>query len=314
MNPYRVVFLGTSTFAVPILEALTTSEHELCGVYCQPDRPRGRSGKPQPCPVKEFCLQHGLPVYQPERLRGKEQRQQLAALNSDFLVVASYGQILTQKVLDLPRIAPLNVHASLLPRWRGASPIQQAILHGDPMTGVSIMAMVRELDAGPVLTTASLAIDAHDTATTLTEKLSHLGASLLMDTLANFSEKIPTPQPEEGLLYAGIIQRSDGFLSPTLPAQTLHRALRAYDPWPGVTFQLGDKAFKVLKAHLVSEGHSSATPGSLTPSREGGLLLHCGNDTALSLDLVQLEGKKAVSGRDFLNGWSQPLPSLTQKG
>ncbi len=229
------MFLGTSEFALPALQRLVESEYEIAGVYTQPDRPAGRGRHETPSPVKELALQHGLPVFQPPRMSAPDAVEQLKALRSDVMIAAAYGQILRQSVLDVPPLGVLNIHPSLLPRYRGASPVAAAILAGDEETGVTIMRMVLALDEGPILSQRRLPIDSHDTTGTLTERLSREGAGLLMDTLPAYAGGSLQPQPQDPSLasYVSMVKKEDGLTDWTLPAVEIWRRVRAYNPWPG---------------------------------------------------------------------------------
>jgi len=297
----KIVFMGSPDFALPGLRALA-QDYEVIGVITQPDRASGRGREIKMPPVKTLALELGLPVMQPEKLRAPEAMQQLLAWNPDLIVVAAFGQILKKDVLELPRFGCLNVHASLLPRWRGAAPINAAILHGDEETGVTIMQMDVGLDTGPMLAKRSLRLSADDTAGSVTEALSNLGADLLIETLPEYlsGNIMPQPQPEEGATYAPMLKKEDGRLDFTRGVNELERQVRAFNPWPGAFMDYEGGLLKVHKAH-VEEGVASA----------GQRLVHLdqpavgARDGLLILDEVQPSGKKSMSGKSFLAGARQ---------
>lgn len=232
----RLVFMGSPDFAVPTLRALA-AQYAVVGVVTQPDRPAGRGMTLTPPPVKLVAEELRIPLIQPQKLRQPEAVQQLKDWNPDLIVVSAFGQILRPEVLDLPRQGCINVHASLLPRWRGAAPIQAAILAGDAQAGVTIMKMDPGLDTGPMLSQRAIPIDAEDTGGSLLQKLSHLGGELLLETLPGYisGEIQPQPQPETGSTYAPMLKKEDGLLDFTRPAAELERKIRAFQPWPGTT-------------------------------------------------------------------------------
>jgi methionyl-tRNA formyltransferase len=296
----RVVFMGSPDFALPSFRALTNA-YEVVGVVTQPDRPSGRGRALNSPPVKLLAGELNIPAIQPERLRTPESMEQLSKWNPDLIVVAAFGQILRKDTLDLPRYGCINVHASLLPRWRGAAPINAAILHGDEETGVTIMKMDVGLDTGPMLAQRSIRLTRDDTAGSVTERLSHLGAELLIETLPDYlSGKIrPVPQPEAGATYAPMLKKAEGRLDFTRPAEELERRVRAFKPWPGTFMDFDGALLKVQGAHAVAEA-GDAEVGQRLVYRDqpavgtgGGLLI---------LDEVQPAGKKSMSSTAFLLG------------
>jgi methionyl-tRNA formyltransferase len=299
----RIVFMGSPDFAVPILEAL--SKHcSILGVVTQPDRPAGRGGTLKPPAVKEAALRLGLPVIQPERLRQPETMDQLRAWAPDVIVVAAFGQILRQDVLDLPPFGCVNVHASLLPRGRGAAPIQAAILAGDAETGVTIMKMDSGIDTGPIISQRSIPIAEDETGGSLFEKLSALGADLLLEILPRYlsGEIIPQPQPEEGATYAPMLKKEDGLLDFTLFADELERRVRAMHPWPGAYFEWQGQPLKVHKAHADAILTYVLQPsGTHWVQNDWPAVVAKGN-SILVLDEVQPAGKKPMPGKAFLAG------------
>ncbi len=313
-QPPRIVFMGSPHFAVPVLEALARRFH-VVGVVTQPDRPAGRGNVLTPPPVKVRAQALGLPVFQPERVSRPEAVERLRAWNPDLIVVAAYGQILKPQVLQLPRYGCLNVHASLLPRWRGAAPVAYAIWHGDQETGVTIMLMDEGLDTGPILAQRREPIHPDDTAGTLGQRLAHLGADLLVETIPPYlaGEIQPRPQDESQATYAPRLKREDGRLDFTRPAAELARQVRAFDPWPGTYTWWKGKRLKVLRARALDE----ASPGPGVPLVvEGKPAVGTGKGVLL-LERVQPEGRKAMEGDAFLRGagrdWTSTGP-LTPKG
>ncbi|MCW5878321.1 MAG: methionyl-tRNA formyltransferase [Anaerolineales bacterium] len=294
----RIVFMGSPDFARPSLQRLQ-ADHAVVGVVTQPDRPFGRGRQLAPPPVKELALQLGIPVIQPERLREPAAMQQLQAWAPDVIVVAAFGQILRQAVLDLPPHGCINVHASLLPRWRGASPIQAAILHGDTQTGVTIMRMDAGLDTGPILSQRAIPIQPEDTAGTLSDKLAGLGAELLAETLPGYlaGGVLPQPQPQEGVTVVSLLNKADGELDPTQPAEALARRVRAFQPWPGAYLPWAGGALKVQRARVAV---GAGTPGARLVHQRLPALGTA--DGLLLLEEVHPPGKKPMSGADFLRG------------
>ncbi len=303
MMNWRVVFMGSPEFALPTLQALADHYH-LVGVVTQPDRPAGRGRALTPPPVKELAQSLGLEVIQPRRLKEAEAMEKLHAWQPDVIVVAAFGQILRQEVLDLPRYGCINVHASLLPRWRGAAPIQAAILNGDRETGVTIMRMDAGIDTGPILGQMVEEISPDDTALTLSERLARLGAELLIRVLPEYlrGERRPVAQEESLATYAPMLKKEDGKLDFANPAELLARQVRAYNPWPGAHLEWQGQRLKILQAHPVPfpPGQRPAEAGALT--RCNGLPAIAAANGLLVLDEVQPAGKRPMSGEVFLNG------------
>ncbi|WKZ39847.1 MAG: methionyl-tRNA formyltransferase [Anaerolineales bacterium] len=296
--PINIVFMGSPDFALPSLRALTQHYH-VVGVVTQPDRASGRGRELKPPPVKTLALELGLPIIQPQKLREPEAMAQLQAWKPDLIIVAAFGQILKKDVLDLPRFGCVNVHASLLPRWRGAAPINAAILAGDEETGVTIMQMDVGLDTGPMLAKRSIRLHPDDTAGSVFQALSTLGADLLIETLPDYIDGkiIPQTQPEEGATYAPMLTKEDGRLEFSKPAAELERRVRAMNPWPGAFMELDGAILKVHRAH-VDAGNASAGQRLVVQNQPavgagGGILI---------LEEVQPAGKKPMSGTSFLAG------------
>jgi methionyl-tRNA formyltransferase len=298
----RIVFAGTPEFSVPCLEACRSSGAQVVAVYTQPDRPAGRGRKLTPSPVKEAALAAGIPVEQPETLKTVEAREQLAAYRPDLMVVVAYGLILTRKVLATPRLGCWNVHASLLPRWRGAAPIQRAILAGDAETGVDLMQMEAGLDTGPVLLERRTPISREDTGGTLHDRLSLLGADVLIEGLCclRSGEILPArPQSEEGVVYAHKLEKAEARLDFHRPALALEHQVRAFDPWPVAEGEIAGENVRIWAAHAV-EHETSATPGSVMGARRDGIDIACGNGV-LRVTALQRAGGKRISAADYLN-------------
>lgn len=294
----KVVFMGSPDFSLPSLRALA-EKYDVVGVVTQPDRASGRGRELKAPPVKTLALELGIPVIQPEKLRQPEAMEQLRAWNPDIIIVAAFGQILRKDVLELPRYGCINVHASLLPRWRGAAPINAAILHGDAETGVTIMQMDVGLDTGPMLSKRSIPLTRQDTAGSVFDRLSTLGADLLVETLPDYlSGKLtPSPQPEEGVTYAPMLKKEEGRLDFTHPAEELERRVRAFNPWPGVFMDFDGTLLKVHRARVragdAAVGQRLIDQDQPAIGAGGGLLI---------LEEVQPAGKKAMSGKSFLAG------------
>jgi methionyl-tRNA formyltransferase len=300
----RIVFMGTPEFAVPALQALI-DHHEVVGVVTQPDRPAGRGGEVVASPVKRLAEAEAIPVFQPEKIRRPEAVERLRDwAEVDAYVVAAFGQILPQAVLDIPRYGSINIHASLLPRWRGAAPIHAAIRAGDPETGVTIMKMDAGLDTGPMLSKAVVPIAPDATGQTLHDALSEVGARLLIETLpAYFSGALlPQPQPDDGVTFAPQIEKAEGRIDWTGEAGHIERTVRAFTPWPG-TFTVWDgQTLKILRGAVVNEADKppGASPGTVVAYGEGAAVV-TGRGLFIPLD-VQLAGKKATPIEAFLRG------------
>lgn len=299
----RVIFMGTPDFAVAALDALVEAGHELVAVYSQPPRPGGRRGRElTPTPVHARAQALGLPVRHPLSLRGAEEQAEFAAWGADIAVVAAYGLILPQAVLDAPTHGCLNIHASLLPRWRGAAPIQRAILAGDAETGVDIMRMEAGLDTGAVLAEARTSVGGK-TAGDLTAELAMLGAGLIVRVLANLAAFPEVPQPEDGVTYAKKIDKAEARLDFTRPAEELERQVRAFAPAPGAFFELNGERFKLLAAELVA---GAGAPGT---TLDDALTIACATG-AIRVALIQRAGKPVMESAALLRGL--PIPAGTR--
>jgi methionyl-tRNA formyltransferase len=301
----RVLFFGTSPFAVPALQALhdAAPRHEVIGVVTQPDRPSGRGMKLHFSPVKELALALDYPVHQPERVRRKPFPAEVAALAPDALVVVSFGQIIPQAMLETPRFGGINVHGSLLPRWRGAAPLHHALIAGDAETGVATMQMEPTLDTGPTYLVARTPIGPHDTVATLESRLAAMGAPLLKETLDRLEadDLPPTPQPEEGVTYAPPVTREMGFLDPAEEdAEALERRIRGTLPRPGAFLSIAGRPVKVLEARVLHTG--SGSPGTVTEVRKDGVVIAAAGNSALLLTRVQPENKGPMATADWARG------------
>ena len=293
-----LVYAGTPDFAVPGLLALADAGHEIPLVLTQPDRPAGRGRRERPPPVKRAALDRGLTVLQPERL-DESVRARLAELAPDLMVVAAYGLLLSPAVLDLPRLGCINIHASLLPRWRGAAPIQRAILAGDSETGISIMQMEKGLDTGPVLSRHPVPITAEDTGGSLHDRLAECSGPAVVETVARLArgEVRPEPQPADGVTHAPRLSKAEARLDWSRPAIELERAVRAFQPWPVAFTTWRDQTLRIHGAQLVSE---DGEPGHIVHTDGAGPVVAAG-EGALQLTRVQLPGRRTVSGADFVN-------------
>lgn len=315
----RLILLGSPEFALPTLEALLNSEHDLIAVVTQPDRPSGRGHSLAAPPLKQAALARGLPVLQPENVSGPESLKRLRELEPDILIVAAYGQILRQKLLDLPKRGSLNVHASLLPRWRGASPIATAIRSGDKTTGVTIMEVVRALDAGPIVAHREEPISPFDTTGSLEERLAKAGASLLGVTLTPWAVGAlgESPQDESLVTYAPQLKRQEAQLDWSLPAVELWQQVRAFNPWPGAFTSWNGDEIKIWQAWPLPRGSVDAAPGSvlhpeLLPADSGSSdevpLVQTGNG-CLALISVQQAGRRPAGAHEFARGHQSFLGS-----
>lgn len=298
----RLVFAGTPEFSVPCLEACRASGAEVVAVYTQPDRPAGRGRKLTPSPVKQAALAAGIAVEQPESLKSTDVQQALADYRPDLLVVVAYGLILPRKVLAIPRLGCWNVHASLLPRWRGAAPVQRAILAGDRESGVDLMRMEAGLDTGPVLLERRAPISRDDTGGSLHDRLAMLGAEALADglrrTLAG-EALVATPQPEDGVTYAHKLDKAEAKLDFSRPALELERQVRAFDPWPVAEGEIAGEPLRIWAARAIELDHH-ASPGRVLAAGRDGIDLACGAG-ALRVTAVQRAGGKCIGAVDYLN-------------
>jgi methionyl-tRNA formyltransferase len=298
----KIVFAGTPEFSIPALRVLLDGSHAVAAVYTQPDRPAGRGRKMCASPVKQLAAQNGLPVLQPLTLKDPHAQAELAGFGPDLMVVVAYGLILPRSVLNIPRRGCVNLHASLLPRWRGAAPIQRAILAGDAETGVSLMQMEEGLDTGPVLAMTRCAISPHDTGGALHDRLARLGADLLGMNLESLLEGSleGRPQDERRATYARKIDKSEATLDWFEPAESLRRRVRAFDPWPVAQTAYNGRVLRIWDAVVLSvEGHGHI-PGTVLAAGADGIDVACGEGT-LRVRIVQLPGGRRISAADFIN-------------
>ncbi|SIS87406.1 methionyl-tRNA formyltransferase [Phaeovulum vinaykumarii] len=293
----RVVFMGTPDFSVPVLEALH-AHHEVLAVYCQPPRPAGRGKKDRPSPVQARAEALGLPVRHPRSLKGANEQAGFAALGADLAVVVAYGLILPQAVLDAPARGCLNIHASLLPRWRGAAPIHRAIMAGDTETGVCIMQMEAGLDTGPVLLRRAIPIHDRETTAELHDRLSDLGAAAILEALERLEDLEPAPQPEAGVCYAHKIDKAEARVDFTRPAAEVARHINGLSPFPGAWVEVAGERLKLLRAGVVD---GQGAPGTVL----SGLRIACGSGAVEVLE-AQREGKRPMQAQDLLRGLVLP--------
>jgi len=309
----NLVFAGTPDFAVPALKALLDAGHTILAVYTQPDRPAGRGRKLGMSAVKEFALEHGLRVQQPVTLKSGSEAETLRAFKPDALIVIAYGLILPKPILSIPRYGCINVHASLLPRWRGAAPIQRAIEAGDIKTGVTIMQMDACLDTGAMLALAEIPIGADDNAATLHDRLADLGGGLLVNTLEQLARGAITPQAQDNAhaTYAAKLKKEEARLEWNADATLLARRIRAFNPWPVAHTTLDGQTLRLWRAHAETGATAAQPPGTVLSADADGVCVQCATGV-LHITRLQLEGGKVLDARDFLNG--RPLPAGTRLG
>ncbi|MGC6390077.1 methionyl-tRNA formyltransferase [Ewingella sp. S1.OA.A_B6] len=297
----RIIFAGTPDFAARHLDALLTSGHQVVGVFTQPDRPAGRGNKLTSSPVKMLAATHDIPVFQPKSLRPAESQQLVAELDADIMVVVAYGLILPQTVLDMPKLGCINVHGSLLPRWRGAAPIQRALWAGDSHTGITIMQMDIGLDTGDMLHKIECVIEPKDTSANLYNKLAELGPVGMLTTLEQLASGTAHAEVQDETLvtYAEKLSKEEARLDWSLPATQLERCIRAFNPWPMSYFLIGDQPVKVWHATVLVQ-QSRALPGTLISATKNGIQVAT-SDGILNISQLQPAGKKAMSAQDILN-------------
>ncbi|HTN34477.1 MAG TPA: methionyl-tRNA formyltransferase [Marinobacter sp.] len=303
----RLIFAGTPDFAAVALKALLGTRHTLVGVYSQPDRPAGRGRKLIPSPVKQVALDAGIPVFQPESLRTEEAQKDLASLNADVMIVAAYGLILPKSVLSLPVHGCLNIHASLLPRWRGAAPIHRAIAAGDRETGITIMQMDEGLDTGAMLLKVSTPVKADDTGGSLHDRLAVMGGDAIVEALELLEKGKLTPvaQNDELACYAHKLSKEEGHINWASEAKTIERMIRAFNPWPGTYADFDQQRIRIHQAVVLAED-SNRSPGTVIRREREGIDIACGTGT-LRITQLQLPGSRAQSANDLINGGKQLL-------
>ena len=299
----RILFMGTPDFAVASLSALLAAGHEVCGVFTKPDKPKNRGMKLQASPVKEFALAHDIPVFQPVKMRDGEAMGYIRDLDPALIVVAAYGRILPDDILDYPAHGCINVHSSLLPRYRGAAPINWAILNGDRTTGVTIMHMAAELDAGDIILQGETDIGPDETAPELFDRLAALGGALLVEAVGQIErgEAARTPQTASEVTYAPMLGRELSPMDWTKPAQTLHDQVRGLLPWPCATAEFGGVRCKVFST-AVLDGTTDLKPGTVAEAGKDGIVMACGGGSLLRVRELQPDGKKRMAAADFLRG------------
>lgn len=308
-KPLNIIFAGTPDFAAKHLAALINSEHNVVAVYCPPDKPAGRGKKLTTCATKLLALEHGITVEQPNNFKAESDQHQLASYNADVMVVVAYGLLLPEVILNAPRLGCINVHGSILPKWRGAAPIQRALEAGDPQTGVTIMQMDKGLDTGAMILKATCDITSTDTSTSLYEKLAELGPIALIDTLALMGEEKHQAQPQDNNLatYAAKLDKNEAECHWQLSASELDRKIRAYIPWPVAQFTFNENKNGKIEQHRIRiwqasivDNNCNAEPGVIIQADKHGLVVAAG-EQALQLEVIQIPGKKAMPVADILN-------------
>lgn len=303
----KILFMGTPDFAVPSLEALVAAGHQVVGVFSQPDKPKNRGMKLLSTPVKVCAQAHDIPVFQPTKLRDGTALETIRQLAPDLIVVAAYGRILPQEILDAPPLGCINVHSSLLPKYRGSAPIHWAILNGDQETGVTIMHMALALDAGDIIAQKTTPIDPDETVETLHDRLAQLGAELLVETVARIADGTATrmPQEESQVTLAPMLSRALSPMDWTRPARALHDQVRGLIPWPAAVTELNGTRCKIFATTVLQETTGKA-PGSILAADKKGLKVACGEGTVLQIDQLQADGGKRMAAADYLRG--HPIP------
>lgn len=310
----RIVFMGTPDFSVPTLEALVASEHEVVGVVTQPDKPKGRGKEIHMSPVKECALQHNIPVYQPVRARDEAFVDEMRALNPDVMVVIAFGQILPKSLLELPKYGCVNIHASLLPKYRGAAPIQWAVINGDEETGITTMMMDVEMDTGDMLEKTVVKLDTEETGGSLFDRLSLLGGDLILSTLSKLEkgEITPVPQDHEKATYVKKISKSMGDIDWTMDAVSIERLVRGLNPWPSAFTRWNGKMLKIWEAKVLPDPDVKLPCGSVISASDEGLKIQTGAGV-LCVTSLQLEGKKRMDTAAFLRGYQVAAGSMMER-
>ena len=308
-----IVYMGTPEFAVPPLKKIIEAGYEVAAVFTQPDKPKGRSGKPSPSPVKEAALEAGLTIYQPERLRDEENVKLLQDINPDMIVVAAYGQILPESILNIPKYGCINIHASLLPKYRGAAPIERSILDGETVTGVTTMYMAKGLDTGDIIEQVSTDIDRNDTGASLRERLSHMGAELIISTMKKLEDGTAerTVQDDSKSNYAKMLSKEMGIIDFNKSSDEIERQIRALNPWPMSYTKIAGKTAKIYLADSISSEELASdfpetaasvhSPGEIIVVTRKSFVIACG-EGALRIRRLQPEGKKEMDAASYLNG------------
>ena len=302
-GPLRIVFFGTPEFAVPTLRHLIDSHHTVAGVVTQPDRPRGRGQKVSDAPVKTFALQHAIPLFQPERLRDPDVATTLSSWRADLGVVAAYGKLIPEPLLAIPRFGMINVHASLLPKYRGAAPVHRAVIDGEPVTGVTIMRVVKALDAGGMFAKVTRPIGPDETSDVVERDLAELGASLLVTVVDQIAAGTAHEEPQDDMLstYAPRLTKDEGLIDWTLPAAYIHNRVRGLYPWPHAYTHLDGARLIVLKTR-VEGATTDAAPGAIVEASRDAIHVATGHRGCLAIERLQPEGKRPMAAREFLAG------------
>ena len=303
MQSLRIAYAGTPDFAVPALEAIINSHHQLVAVLTQPDRKSGRGRKISKSAVKQSVTSLNVQILQPENINTDESINELSSLNLDLLVVAAYGQIFSQRLLNLPKMGCINIHASLLPKWRGASPIQHAILAGDEKSGITVMQMQKDMDAGDIWLQAQCPIHDDDNAQSLHDKLAQLGGSIILEAIETVTQKFSIATPQDPLLvsYCSKLKKNDGLINWNEPAKEIWRKVRAFHPWPGAFTSLNGRRLRITKANLAgSVIPPNIPPGTVHEASKSGITVVTGKDSIVIIELIP-EGGKRVSAADFTN-------------
>lgn len=300
----RILFMGTPDFAVPSLSALLERGHTICGVFTQPDKPKNRGMKLQPSPVKEFAIAHDLPVFQPVKMRDGTALAQIRDLAPELIVVAAYGRILPEDILQAPKLGCINVHSSLLPKYRGAAPINWAILNGETETGVTIMHMAAELDAGDIIAQRATLIGEDETAPELFQRLAELGAALLVEVVEKIGagEAVRVPQENEKATYAPMLRKELSPIDWNRTAKEIHNQVRGLLPWPAATAEFGGVRCKIFSTAVLDGAGAASEAGAVLEAGKDGLVMSCGKGTRLRILELQPDGKKRMQAADFLRG------------
>ncbi|MFL1630817.1 methionyl-tRNA formyltransferase [Staphylococcus capitis] len=302
----KIIFMGTPDFSTKVLEMLI-AEHDVIAVVTQPDRPVGRKKVMTPPPVKKVALEHNIDVYQPEKLKGSEELEELLTLDADLNVTAAFGQLLPESLLNAPRLGAINVHASLLPKYRGGAPIHQAIIDGEEKTGITIMYMVKKLDAGNIISQKAINIEEDDNVGTMHDKLSFLGADLLKDTLPSIVNETndSIPQDDSEATFASNISREDERINWNQSAQDIHNHIRGLSPWPVAYTTMDDKNLKLYSSHIISG--KNGNPGKIIETTKKAIIIGTGSNDAIALTDMQLAGKKRMLVANYLSGVQESL-------
>ena len=298
----RIVFMGTPKAAVPSLRRLVDDGHEIVAAWTQPDKPAGRGKKHQQSPVKAFAVDHNLTVHQPQKIRNDEAKQLFASHDADVVVVVAYGKILPPEFLKAPKHGCINVHFSLLPKYRGAAPVNWAIVKGEEQTGVTTMRIVEELDAGPILLQQATKIGERETAPELMTRLADMGAESISETLTNLSNLEPKPQDDSEVSFAPILKREDGLIDWSMDASAIARRVRGLQPWPNAFTTFQSRRLIIWSTSPDSESNAGIEPAQVVEARGDVLRIACGGGTVLQVSELQLEGSRRMSARDFING------------